>query len=949
MTSEFRAPTEDQVKQVLRKIPTPQLRRAFFEGLKNPMWVEPLAKEGVFSNPPEPEITEDGLIRDVYWPEIDFLTRAAPQVPEAVVDVLLRLGKSNNAWVRRGAFAIGATIPANQAARLEPLIKSWKSTGLGWRTDPQDLVAFAVNLFKGGQTQVGTWFANLIFKPQRRKNRRKPGAVIQEYWYERGLPELVAAIGDDSLAIILPWLIAYERHSGKLKNETDFTYLLRESIRIRDNDNEDIEQALIDAVRDVAIRAMLVDAPTATEALLQSNMLLGRKISMFSLGEAIRQADRTGQGVGDLVCVAAELLFDERSSHYSCRIDYAELARAVAQVSPETLDRLPEFIERGCLANGDRLRQRMSADDAEDADIGERIQEYGDHWKHSWLSAIGGEALPAQLQTMLADLDSKFGVIEEPLKSTPLVTGWTGPNSPVSQDEMAAMSPFELISHLESWHDSGDGWGAEPSHEGQARELIALLAMNPKAVAGASNLVGRLRPIYLRAILSGWQAAVKANVEPDWTQVAEVIEDVLEHSDESSFPPEGGRGRDDADFRYAKQVAVGLLEQLVKPNSTLEIPEASMLRFAELMIGCSSDAAARGEYLAEAGNGGMDAFTTSLNWQWPISVRGLIYLMARGKDTSWYGPARSVLEAELSREDTHGAVRAVVGEGLGRLLSVDPEWLEARAPEVFGSDSGLSVQQQIALTTAITVHHYHSTIYELLAASMIGAIRSEQPIVAGWRTQFDPLQRIGDWVINAIIRGDTTIEGALAHEFFSVVSPKVRGDALGHIGWAFMHAQTVDDPIRDRLAELWDSRVAHVRAHRQDSEELIGFCWLVKSHKFTAEWWLPRLKEALELCPQLSSESHMVGKEIASAADVDARTAFEVLELLLAERDDSGLVAFELTRDAVPVVIARAITSGDEGLKQAAVAYMNELGEKGNLSLEMEVNKVLAGEPSDGD
>ena len=948
MTSNFQAPTDDQVMQVLRKIPTPQLRRAFFEGLKNPLWVGPLAKEGVFSNPPEPEATEDGLIRDVYWPEIEYLSRVAPEVPDAVIDVLLGLGKSNNAWVRRGAFAIGATIPANQAARLEPLIKSWKSTGLGWRTDPRDLVAFAVNLVQGGQAEVGIWFAGLIFKPYRRKDGLKPDTVIGDYWYEGGLPELVAAIGDDGLAVVLPWLRVWERLSGKLKGETDFTYFSRDSIRKRDKNHEDVEQALIDAVRDLAIRAMLVDAASATEALLKSGMLLGRKIALFSLGEAIRQVDMTDSRIEGLLGVADELLFDERSTHSSCRIDYAELARAVAHRSPEILDRLPQFLDRGFLADGDRLRERMGRDGADEAEIGERVQEYGDHWKHSWLSAIGGEALPAQLRTTLADLDSKYGVIDAPLEPTPYVTSWTGPNSPVSQDEMAAMSSVELIRHLESWHDSGDGWGPEPSHEGQARELTTLLTMNPKAVAGVSNLVGRLRPTYLRAILSGWLAAVKANAEPDWAQVAEVVASVLAHGDESSFPPEGGRGDDDSDFRYAKQVAVGLLEQLVKPNASMVIHEGLMSRFAELMIGSSSDETAWDEYIAHAGDGEMDAFTTSLNWQWPITIRGLIYLMARGKEASWYESARSVLEVELSREDTHGASNAVVGEGLGRFMSVDPEWLEPRVSELFGSDSGLSVRQQIALTTAITTHHYHRAMYELLTPSMIGAIRTAQPIVAGWRTQFEPLQRIGDWVINAIIRGHNTIEDAIASEYFSVVAPKIRGDALGYIAWAFMHAQTVDDPIRDRLAGLWDSRVANVRADREDSEELIGFCWFVKSGKFAVEWWLPRLKEAVELCPQVSAESHMIAKEIAAAAVVDPRVAFEVLKLLLEGRDESGIVSFELTRNAVPAVIGRAIASGDDGLEQDAETYMNELGEKGNLSLESEVRRFLTGELDGG-
>ena len=75
--TEYRPPTEEQIREAVRRILTPQLRRAFFEGLKNPLWVEPLAKEGAFSAPPEPESTDDGLVRDIYWPEIDYLIRGS--------------------------------------------------------------------------------------------------------------------------------------------------------------------------------------------------------------------------------------------------------------------------------------------------------------------------------------------------------------------------------------------------------------------------------------------------------------------------------------------------------------------------------------------------------------------------------------------------------------------------------------------------------------------------------------------------------------------------------------------------------------------------------------------------------------------------------------------------------------------------------------------------------
>ncbi len=164
-----------------------------------------------------------------------------------------------------------------------------------------------------------------------------------------------------------------------------------------------------------------------------------------------------------------------------------------------------------------------------------------------------------------------------------------------------------------------------------------------------------------------------------------------------------------------------------------------------------------------------------------------------------------------------------------------------------------------------------------------------------------------------------------------------------------MHAPKVDDPIRDRLAELWDSRVAHVRVHPEDRDELNDFYWFVKSNKFAVQWWLPRLREALELCPELGAERYMIGKEIALSADIDPRNAFEVMKLLLSGRDEAGMTVYDLTRNAVPMVIARCMTSGDESLKQEAEMYMNELGEAGNLTLQAEVTKFLAGVLGEGD
>jgi hypothetical protein len=951
MTS-FKPPTAAQVKDVLRRIPTPPLRRAFFEGLRNPLWVEPLAKAGMFSNPPEPEVTSDGLIHDFYWPEIDYLIRVAPDVPTAVVDVLLKLGDSNNAWVRRAIFTIGASIPADEAVRLKPLLKNWEASGFGWRTDPREMVTFAVNLLQAGQRKTGKWLANLLFRPSASEDKHKPALTLDEYWYEDGLPRVIESLGDDGLKVVFPWLEAYERHSGHLTDTLDLTEMSRESIRSRGDYYPSVEQSLIDAVRDLAASSMATKPQESKTVLAKCPMTLARKITLYAVAEALGGIDdqTSSQVEDDLLAIAEELLANDGFRDDSDRIELGELAREVAKRRPSALDPLLAFIDAGPERKLDELRERLGRDDEDSpAELQARVQTVFERWKHRWLSAIGSEALPPTFQPVLAELDLRFGIIDSPLSPTNRVTSWTGPNSPISRDEMAMMSPVELAAHLASWHDTGDGWGPEPSHEGQGRELTALVTTNPRVLDGVDHLVDRLRPTYLRAILQGWEAAFKAGLELEWGVVVDLISGVLSHADASSFPIEGGNMDDDVDFRWAKNAAVSLLEELVKKRDDPSVPSQSASVFASLLINAADDEVAWNEYDSYSNESGTDPLNLSINWQWPIRVHGLVNLIAHGPTLPWYEVARSSFEQEIAREDRHGASRAIVGENLGRLLSVDPDWLTARAVELFGSADGVSTNQQIALTTALAVHYYHPALYDLLTPSLIAAIRSAEPITSGWRGQSTPLQRIGEWAISAVIYSDKTLADPGAEAFFSVAEPKVRGEAIGRIAWSFMHAETVDPEIRARFADLWDARVEHVRSHPEDKHELDEFYWFVRSEKFDAAWWLPRLIEAIELDPDLAGGRFMMGKQIASAADADPRGAFDATKILLANREEAGMPTWDLTQNAVPMVIARAIGSGDEQLKEEAIQFMNELGEAGNPELEKQVDEVLKGKITQDD
>ncbi|HMS13917.1 MAG TPA: hypothetical protein PKD80_12515 [Microthrixaceae bacterium] len=944
----FVTPTEEQVREALRRIPTPQLRRAFFERLQNPNWLDPLAAAGMFRNPPDPEATPDGLIRDTYWPEIDYLVRVAPQAPARVVDVLLGLKGTQNAWVRRAVFTIGAKIPASEAARLKPLLKSWLDSGFGGRTDPREMVNLVVNLLRGGQTKEGRWLANLLFRPGDGSSSGQPTSLLEDYWYEQGLPLVADALGVEGLQTVLPWLVVYERQISHFSDKFDASYLSRESIRTRRGRavHDGTEQALIDAVRDLAVGATLREPRSSVSLLTRTDMILARKIALFAVAEVLGEDRSGGEPDQNLLSVAIGLLAEERSREDACRIEFAELTQAVARWSPDSLQPILDFIPAGPLVDRDTLRDRLRSDEHEaPEEVEARIDLYADRWRHRWLSAIGSQALPAALRSLLKDLDSRLGVIDAPLAVSE-VTGWVGPISPLSAEEMAAMGATSLLAHLERWRSKGRGWGPEPSYEGLGRSLTSLVTTNPTILSGANDLVDRLRPIYLRAIFEGWEAALKAGLGLEWGQVAELLGHVLGHPDASDFPPDDGDWGDDADFRPAKRAAIGLLEDLVQKRPHDAVPEAAVVQFADILFTAATDDVAWEEYAANEGEG-MDPLTMSLNWEWPILFRGLVHLVSHGPGTPWYDAARSALEAELEREDPRGASRAVLGESLGRLIDADPRWVMPRVPEWFGSRRGQTVAQQIALTTAMAAYHYHPSLYGVLSEAMIGAIHAREPIIAGWDTHSDPVQRIGEWVVDSIIRGHTTIADPVAREFFSVAPAKTRGQAIGHIAWAFMHATAVDDEIRTRFAELWDERVSHVRSQPEDHEELSDFHWFVKSKKFPPEWWLPRLLEAATLDSGVSTERYMIGEELAVGAAVDPATALAALKLLLAGRDEAGATSYDLTRNAVPTIIARAVESGDVAVEQEAIDFMNLLGAQGNLSLLAEVEGILSRSTSD--
>lgn len=938
----YARPSTQIVDEALRMMLKPALRRAFFEGLENPYWLEPLDQHGCFSSPPEPLAAADGTTSDTHWPELTYLVKVAKSEPEAVVDILLKLNASENVWVRRAAFTIGSTIPPEQGARLVRLLRAWKSTGFGWRSDPREMSGFAARLLQGGETDEGQWLADVLFRPHKERDSKRAVTTLEDYWYYSELPGFIAALPNSALRLVSSWLNDYEGIVGHWTKDLDLTYMTRHSVAERSGSeiHESSEQALIDGVRDLAVRQGRTDPHEMVSTVLAVDSHLNRKIALHAVAEVLKDDALESEVRLAAEAIAHRLLADEGMWDAIHRIEYIELMR----VTPNGAQILPALIARGPDLDWDRWRSNSEGTDdhvrAEQADYVER-------WKHGWLAAAGTESLNDDLRALLQSYDERYGAINEPFEPMFRSYTWTGPNSPLSIDEMNAMEPSDLADYLEHWHAGPDRFGPEPSHEGQGRELAALLTTNPEALAGVPDLARRLRPTYLRAILQGWEAAVRAGLDLDWSQVGDLVEAVLEHADESPFEPEGREFDDDHSFEGAKRAAVGLLVEVVKPRDDSRTPETALPRFAQLLIESARQERAWEVYAAEPEGSDSDPLTTSLNWQWPERFRGLVYLMSHGTDSDWYNAARTAVDEELARPDHRGSSYAVLGESLGRLLNAGVPWIHEQTPTLFGTRESLNDEQQIALTTTLAAYNYSLPMFDLLHDALLGAIAHGEPLKLGWNTATNPLQRLGSWVVHALIFGHKTMSDDIVSAFFEQTTPETRGGALGNVAWGFANASSVDDAVRDRFGDLWNERIAHVRDHPEDGPELNGFFWVARSERWPAEWWLPRLQEVLALYPAIVNERYMIGKQLAVASHSDPARALAVLKALLAETDRPFGRAWDLSRHAEPTVIASALQSGVPALETEARELMNQLGENGQRELEGEVNKVLRGEPTD--
>lgn len=917
----FRAPTEAEVVRALASLSSINHRRIFFGKLENSLWLDPLARRGVFSAIREPATEADDA--DLRWPEGDYLVRMAGERPEAVTRILLDASETRNPYVRQAILKAALQLPPSQAAHLVRPLRAFIAEDTHRWLSPRDLSNLCIRLL-GERLRRGWELADTLYWPRPAEGGlAEVTAGLERYWYAESLPAVARAMAAADSAKALKelgrWLVRYVHLTspGALKGE-DYSYLWRPEIRgsAKSARTSEIGDALVDAVRDVGLEMVERAAAADVVGILDpKSSPLMKRISMTVVAQAIS----SGQSPG----AWRSWLLDRPTIHdLGVRPEYSELAREMLpRLDDADLTAWIELVRAGPELTEDQRRRLES-----ERDPGAILERY----ERDLLAAVGSEAIGQLGAERLHALVGTHGEPSDDVR-VPFATSvavWEPEELPEEATRFGDMHPDEVAAALNdpAFQARLDQW----DHHQVARQLGKAAAADPETFSRHALAFAATPPALMWGLFDGLTEAVRSGGSPpEWQNLIRLIERT-----EDVWSVEEG-------------------SQLV--SSWARLIEAALRQTTSGLSRTQGEACARLLVVAHrsieprdtpGSDEGMDPLTDSLNWPRPIVVRGLVRLVSWGRDNGFTDDAMNVLlgalEAALESPDL--AERAAIGEGLGVLVGKARSWFDEHLDELVGVDDQRlpTAFQDVVWTTALAVYRPSVQLLDALRPALhlrLALARAGYEPTAGWRNARPPGQLIGDHCVllfaHALIEGDDP----LFREFFLSSSAEDVAAVLSHWGWLLFRSEDpLPTTVIERSRALWESQMEAVAGGEAPPEVLSGFLWWVRSGLFSSEWWIPRL---VDVC-QMGVLDLRGGVEVV-LEDVSGSDPAAALDLL------AGLHQIDPRRSSVasfgwaqvaPLVIARALGTGDQALEARARRVMNQLGESGLISLAEDVRNA---------
>jgi hypothetical protein len=857
----------------------PELRQYFFRSQPKPAWANVLLDKGFLTDAPTPE-TEDEKVRFPYWDAQEYLISVAQYVPHVVLDHLRNI--KGHAWYRGRAMLAIQFIPPAMVSEIMPTVLHWMADREFVSIVSDHAYQLMLALAKKKNPTALDIFRNLTTPGPSQRLRQVSGytinteatSVLPHLRWDREADNLLMLLNEidaTQVATILEsQLCTALRIEADAKQAADYEFKLsswwRSAIESTSQDlRQDYKDDLLEALRDTVEFLATHDRAESVEVLRRYSIdphEILRRLRLHVLGkfpsefeEEVRQE------------LLSEANFDDTGLHHEF---FMLLNRGFAVLSDEQRELLLEIIFKGPpKENLERFIEWVNGGESEQREPA--VQDYIKRWIRDRLSMIAEHLDEARL-AVFKRLTEELGEPEHPD-----FTSWTGEAfavadvSPLSNEQLALMTPTELLGFLRQWQpDRNRMFGPEVvSYRGLGKAVAAVIESQPMKYREHFVSIGVMRPEFAYALLGEQRLdnETVSNISEDvWSLYFDLSEAMLA---DDTIATDMGRANE-INWRDARSAIVTFIDAALKntENEESRVPANQFSRVRDILLRLTKDPDPVIEEEQSETFPDRDPATSALNHIRSKALGTLIEKysvhvarskQARGLYGEIEGPGPNRLEPEIEEVlavrlrrnvEPSLAVHSVYGRALTILYWLNQTWLQDHIADVFpeGEDLNSAAYFVAAWDSYVVFNRPHyKELFELLSAKYVRAIDNlAKGLVT--RTHLEPDRSLAAHVLGNYLYGNFDLnspegQNSLIVLFFSKAPADARGSAIWILWNTFKSYPEQKDRLWPKAREIWKWRVdvASSKNHSTDFDsEMSWFPYLLefapKTESITSIW-----------------------------------------------------------------------------------------------------------------
>jgi predicted DNA-binding transcriptional regulator AlpA len=944
------------IPEVLASIKLEAAAVYFFETISSPLWLASLKEGGWFKDPPEP-VVEGETVGLPFWPPAKYLVEVAEREPAAVIEIILSLKEHGNQRIHEQLISASLRMPAKVARRIVPKAVKWLESPYLLMLVPRRIAELCAKLAAEGGSSEALQLAQALLALNPgipAPHGRQPGDSYYiwpdprprfEMWeyteiLRTQIPLLAEHVGLPVFQLLLDTLgkaISLERPD--VRPPDDYSYIWRRAIEDhRDNLPGQVKAELVDAVRDVGNQLITADVTLATpilDLLVAFPWHVGSRIMLHltRLHASTVPARVTG-------ALTDPALFEAMG----VRHEYVLLAREqFGHLAAVDRWRVFQMIAEG--PNEDNIREfyRRNQFDVPEAEF---VRGSVARWKRDRLAPIQA-FLTTRWQREYASLVSEFG----PAIHDDFMIGATifsGPISPINDDELKRMTPSELAAYARDWEPASDIRG--PSPDGLGRSISSLVAKRPQVFATDALAFANISSTYVAALMTGWHNALKGSRYFEWSGPLDLAQQMLESY---SAPTEQTASElpgalDSESHRWTKSELLRLVAQGMDDGPgriPSEFGDQVWRIIAELAEDPEPTPSDEAEHLQSHGPA-----TLAINTVRPLAVDAAIrFILWEAKNRAVGGDAfanhphwlkdipevASLLVRHLDPDtDTSLAVRAAYGRQLPWLIAEDEEWVRQHLDQILPTEPGADALRSATWDAYLTYCAVYSRQFEVLRSHYVSAVRKLDPLNDAEATSQNVETSLVTHILTEHIRGNVALGGAdqLLETLYNRASVRLRAYGISMTGRSLGSGGEMPAEVAAAFRRFASWRIDAVRrsSDQEAKAELAPWSWWFASGSLDPDWSLGRLIEVLRLGVELE-HAYQVIERLATLAPDRPGPCIEALGLLVESTEEPW--AFMAAKEQMSAILSTGLSADDPSIREEAERVRDLLAARGERDL----------------